>query len=172
VDSSNLGFDLEEIAENPDAYEISSSLGYFMGSNDDVLGIGIYNMVGTSVFSSAKDLAGDVGLTAFKSLLNMVGHQIEAILPAETSVQFIAPSDVLVGISKISSDKILAVILNRDAQISHLIPNIVKVAKLLQNLAKKSEYLSNDVCKEACEKVQTTKAHSSTRTNIVKKFGA
>ena len=95
--------DLDKVANTLDA---SSTIGYFMGSYKDVLGVGVFNIFGGSLFSSAKNSNGDLGLAAFKSLLGLVGSQIDYILPAEANVQFIAPNDILVGVSKISTDKI------------------------------------------------------------------
>ncbi|MHA1125545.1 MAG: hypothetical protein ACTSO7_07415 [Candidatus Heimdallarchaeota archaeon] len=161
-----------EFATDGSATDISSDLGTFMGTFDDVKGIGVYNLAGYSLFSSAKDDDGDHGLTAFKSLLGLVGSQINLILPPESNVQFIAPNDILVGVSKIGSNKILAVVLNRDAQLAHLIPNIIKVAKLLKGVAQKTGTLSNSICQDACKKTITDKARSSRRKNIVRKLGA
>jgi len=161
-----------EYASEANAHEISSDLGTFMGTFDDVKGIGVYNLAGYSLFSSVKDDDGDLGLKAFKSLLGLVGSQIDIILPPESNVQFIAPNDILVGVSKIGSNKILAVVLNRNAQLAHLIPNIIKVAKLLKGVSKKAGTLSNSICQDACNKTITEKSHSSRRKNIVRKLGA
>jgi len=161
-----------EFASEGNASDISSNLGTFMGTFDDVKGIGVYNLAGYSLFSSSKDEDGVNGLTAFKSLLGLVGSQIDIILPPESNVQFIAPNDILVGVSKIDSNKILAVVLNRDAQLAHLIPNIIKVAKLLKGVAQKTGTLSNSICQDACNKTILEKGRSSRRKNIVRKLGA
>ncbi|MFW9923555.1 MAG: hypothetical protein ACFFDW_09760 [Candidatus Thorarchaeota archaeon] len=150
----------------------SSTLGHFMGSYDDVLGIGVFNLFGGSIFSSAKDSNGNLGLAAFKSLLGLVGSQIDYILPGDASVQFIAPNDMLVGISKISTDKIMAVVLNRDAQLSNLIPNLIKIAKMLSGVSDKSSALSNSRCMDACNETMTSKLQSSSRKNLIRRFGA
>ncbi|MBD3192478.1 MAG: hypothetical protein GF308_17700 [Candidatus Heimdallarchaeota archaeon] len=158
-------------ASSSDPLEISACLGFFMGTHEDVLGIGVFNMVGLDIFSSAKDLAGDVGLTAFKSLIDAVGHQIEAILPAETSVQFIAPNDVLVGVSKISSDQVLAVILKRNASISAIIPPIIEMAKLLKGISDKTNTLSLDKCLETYNRI-ISKSTTSSLPSSIRKIGA
>ncbi|MEA2071789.1 MAG: hypothetical protein U9O98_10935 [Asgard group archaeon] len=171
MNSINNPLSEDDNVQFQDASEISISLGSFMGNCPDVLGIGIYNLFGNALFSSAKNLNGDVGLTAFKSLLGLVGSQIDTILPAQTNIQFIAPNDILVGVSKISNDKVFAVILNREAQISNIIPNIAKMAKLLQGISSKTGMLSSSKCLEVCNQISSTKKGSKRR-NLVKKFGA
>ncbi|HUU78234.1 MAG TPA: hypothetical protein VMX55_07785 [candidate division Zixibacteria bacterium] len=167
--SNNTGFDIEEVANTVDP---SSTLGYFMGSYEDVLGIGIFNLFGGALFSSSKDSTGNLGLAAFKSLLGLVGSQIEYILPGEASVQFIAPNDILVGISKISNDKIMAIVLNREAQLSNIIPNLIKIAKMLSGIANKTGALSNTRCLNACNDTIAAKANPNKRKNLVRRFGA
>ena len=162
----NLEMELERISGPSD---VSSDLGQFMGINDDVLGIGIYSLFGNSLFTSSKNEDGDIGLTAFKSLLCMVGKQIDFILPPEKNVQFIAPEDILVGITKISPDKIFAVVLERNARISTIVPNILRMSKLLKGIAKKTGSLSNSKCKEVCQEIMTRSKYSH-RKNIVRRF--
>lgn len=162
----NLEMELENITGTSD---VSSDLGQFMGINDDVLGIGIYSLFGNSLFTSSKNEDGDVGLTAFKSLLCMVGNQIDFILPPEKNVQFIAPEDILVGVTKISPDKIFAVVLERNARISTIVPNILRMSKLLKGIAKKTGTLSNSKCKEVCQETMTRSKYSH-RKNIVRRF--
>ncbi len=162
----NLEMELENISGPSD---VSSNLGQFMGINDDVLGIGIYSLFGNSLFTSSKNEDGDIGLTAFKSLLCMVGKQIDFILPPEKNVQFIAPEDILVGITKISPDKIFAVVLERNARISTVVPNILRMSKLLKGIAKKTGSLSNSKCKEVCQETMTRSKYSH-RKNIVRRF--
>ena len=166
---NNTGFDIEASAENSDP---SSTLGQFMGSYEDVLGIGVFNLFGGSLFSTSKDSTGDLGLAAFKSLLGLVGSQIEYILPSDASVQFIAPNDILVGISKISPDKIMAIVLNREAQLSNIIPNLIKVAKMLSGISHKTNALSNSRCLEACNETIAANSKSNKRRNLVRRFGA
>jgi hypothetical protein len=163
----NLEMELDDI-KNPS--EVSSDLGQFMGINDDVLGIGIYSLFGNSLFTSSKNENGDVGLTAFKSLLSMVGNQIDFILPPEKNVQFIAPEDILIGVTKIGPDKIFAVVLERNARIATLVPNILRMSKLLKGISKKTGTLSNSKCKEACEETMATRTRYSHRKNIVRRF--
>ena len=151
----------------------SSTLGYFMGTNNDVLGIGIFNLFGGSIFSSYKDNNGNLGLAAFKSLLGLVGSQIDYILPGEANVQFIAPNEMLVGISKIGSDKIMAVVLNREAQLLNIIPNLIKLAKMLSNISSKAESLSNSRCMEVCSELSNSATIiTNNRKNLINRFGA
>ena len=166
---NNEHADLDGVANTLDA---SSTIGYFMGSYKDVLGVGVFNLFGASIFSSAKDSNGDLGLAAFKSLLGLVGSQIDYILPAEANVQFIAPNDILVGVSKVSSDKIMAVVLNRDAQLSNIIPNLIKIAKMLQGMALKTNALSTSKCMEYCNMTMASQANTRQRRNLIKRFGA
>lgn len=161
--------DIDRVVNTLDA---SSTIGYFMGSYEDVLGFGVFNLFGGALFSSAKDSNGDLGLAAFKSLLGLVGSQIEYILPAEASVQFIAPNDILVGISKVSSDKIMAVVLNRDAQLSNIIPNLIKMAKMLQGMTLKTNALSNTKCMDYCNMTMASQSSPKQRKNLIKRFGA
>jgi len=150
--------------------DISLSLGQFMGYNEEVLGIGIYNLFGNSIFTSSKNENGEVGLTALKSLLGLVGNQIDFILPPEANVQFIAPEDILVGVSKIGTDKIFAVVLERNAKISSIVPNIIQMAKLLKGISKKTEALSNSRCNDACRKATAEKLQRSGRKNLITRF--
>lgn len=161
--------DLDKVANTLDA---SSTIGYFMGSYKDVLGVGVFNIFGGSLFSSAKDSNGDLGLAAFKSLLGLVGSQIDYILPADANVQFIAPNDILVGVSKISTDKIMAVVLSREAQLSNIIPNLIKVAKMLQSMTIKVNALSNTKCMEYCNMTMASQSNPRQRRNLIKRFGA
>ena len=161
--------DIDKVANTLDA---SSTIGYFMGSYEDVLGVGVFNLFGSPLFSSAKDSNGDLGLAAFKSLLGLVGSQIDYILPAEANIQFIAPNDILVGVSKISGDKIMAVVLNREAQLSNIIPNLIKIAKLLQGMSIKANVLSNSKCMEYCNMTMASQNSPRKRRNLIKKFGA
>jgi hypothetical protein len=163
----NLEMELENISGPSD---VSSNLGQFMGINDDVLGIGIFSLFGNSLFTSSKNDDGDIGLTAFKSLLCMVGNQIDFILPPEKNVQFIAPEDILVGITKIGPDKIFAVVLERNARISTIVPNILRMSKLLKGIAKKTGSLSNSKCKEVCQETMASRSKYSHRKNIVRRF--
>jgi hypothetical protein len=163
----NLEMELDDL-KSPS--EVSADLGQFMGLNDDVLGLGIYSLFGNSLFTSSKNEDGDVGLTAFKSLLSMVGHQIDFILPPEKNVQFIAPEDILVGVTKIGTDKIFAVVLDRNARIANVVPNILRMSKLLKGIAKKTGTLSNSKCKEVCQQTMASKSQYSHRKNIVRRF--
>ena len=159
-----------EIAEIHGECDISDSLGQFMGLNDEVLGIGIYNLFGNSIFTSSKDKNGDVGLTAFRSLLGLVGNQIDFILPPESNVQFIAPEDVLVGVSKISPDRIFAVVLEKGAKISTLAPNIIQIAKLLKGISRKTNSLSNSRCLDSYRKTVAAKSKTSNRRNLIQRL--
>ena len=150
--------------------DLSVALGQFMGLNEEILGMGIYNLYGNSLFSSSKNQDGNLGLTAFKSLLGLVGNQIDYILPPDANVQFIAPEDILIGISKIGADKIFAVVLQRNAKIATLVPNIIKIAKLLQGMSKKTESLSNSKCNKAYEQIIASKSKFSTRKNLLERF--
>lgn len=159
-----------EIAEIQGECNVSDSLGQFMGLNDDVLGIGIYNLFGNSIFTSSKDQNGDVGLTAFRKLLGLVGNQIDFILPPESNVQFIAPDDVLVGVSKIGTDRIFAVVLERGAKISSVVPNIIQMAKLLKGISKKSSSLSNSRCLDSYRKTIAERSKGSKRSNLIQRL--
>ncbi|MHA1211314.1 MAG: hypothetical protein ACTSSH_02525 [Candidatus Heimdallarchaeota archaeon] len=150
--------------------DISRSLGQFMGYNDDVLGIGIYNIFGNSIFTSSKDDNGNMGLTAFKSLLSLVGNQIDFILPPEANVQFIAPEGILVGVSKIGTDRIFAVVLERNAKISNIVPNIIRMSQLLKGIARKSSSLSNSKCNDAYRRTLEEKSKRSRRKNLINRF--
>ena len=163
----NLDKELDSITGESD---LSSNLGQFMGLNDGVLGIGIYNIFGNTLFTSSKDTNGDMGLTAFRSLLGLVGNQIDYILPPEANVQFIAPEDILVGVSKIGTDKIFAVVLERDAKISNLVPNIIKMTKLLKGMAQKTSSLSNSKCLDAYKRTIAEKSKYSKRQNLIRRF--
>ena len=159
-----------ELASVGSDSDVSCSLGQFMGYNDEVLGIGIYNIFGNSIFTSSKDDNGDMGLSAFKSLLNLVGNQIDFILPPEANVQFIAPEGILVGVSKIGSDKIFAVVLERHAKISGLVPNIIRMTQLLKGITKKSGALSNSKCNDAYRRTLEEKTHGSGRKHLIDRF--
>jgi hypothetical protein len=159
-----------ELASVTNESEASSSLGQFMGNNEDVLGVGIYNLFGNSLFTSSKDQNGDLGLTAFKSLLSLVGNQIDYILPPESNVQFIAPEDILVGVSKIGTDKIFAVVLNRNTRISTIVPNIIRMTKLLRGISRKTDALSNAQCQDAYHKTIAANKPASKRKNLVRRF--
>ncbi|NHJ46751.1 MAG: hypothetical protein FK733_03080 [Asgard group archaeon] len=159
-----------ELAQVTPENDVSSSLGQFMGNNKDVLGIGIYNIFGNSLFTSSKDQNGDVGLTAFKSLLNLVGNQIDYILPPEANVQFIAPEDILVGVSKIGTDRIFAVVLERNARISTIVPNIIQMTKLLRGITRKADALSNSKCLDAYQRTIAANKTTSKRKNLIRRF--
>ncbi|NHK32832.1 MAG: hypothetical protein FK730_15900 [Asgard group archaeon] len=161
--------DAELASITPDN-DVSSSLGQFMGINDDVLGIGIYNIFGNSLFTSSKNQNGELGLTAFKSLLNLVGNQIDFILPPEANVQFIAPEDILVGVSKIGTDRLFAVVLERNARISNIVPNIIQMTKLLKGIARKTDSLSNSKCIDAYRKTIAANKTRSNRKNLIRRF--
>ncbi|TFF85249.1 hypothetical protein EU523_00115 [Candidatus Heimdallarchaeota archaeon] len=155
-----------------DPIAVSSKLGNFMGNFEDVLGFGIYDLKGEDLFTSVKDISGDVGLVAFKTLLSKIGDQITAILPTKRSIQFIAPNNILVGVTKISTEQLLAVILKRNAQISNIIPGIVEVARLLEGITEKVSSLSNDTCLQSFEKTITQKPLKKSRANLINRFGA
>ncbi len=159
--------ELASISPNDD---INSSLGQFMGVNEEVLGIGIYNLFGNSLFTSSKDQNGELGLSAFKSLLNLVGNQIDFILPPEANVQFIAPEDILVGVSKIGTDRLFAVVLERNARISNIVPNIIRMTKLLKGIARKTDTLSNSKCLDAYRKTIAANKTASKRKNLIRRF--
>jgi len=159
-----------ELASIQQDSDISDSLGQFLGLHDEVLGIGIYNLFGNSIFTTSKDQNGEVGLHAFKSLLGLVGNQIDFILPPESNVQFIAPEDILIGISKIGPDKIFAVVLERDAKLATLVPNIVQMAKLLKGISKKTSSISNARCMDSYRKTLANRSKSSTRRNLLRRL--